>query len=328
MRSEPPSRHTPPSRRSRAPTTATGSSRTGAIGTPERSSSRAARANVAKTPSLAEFVPKNISTLTPFDYRNPDQLPDGGVLVVGASATGTQIADEVHRSGRPVTLSVGEHVRAPRMYRGRDIKWWMDRVGVLDERYDEYDNLERVRSLPSLQLTGSDDRHTLDLNALTDIGVKLIGRLVGINDGKGQCAGSLPNQAALADLKMNRLLRRIDEWVDENDFAGEVEPSHRFDDTRIEAAPPLGLDLKSGEIGTIIWSTGFCPDHSWVDVPAFDRKNRLKHDGGVVEAPGLYLMGIPFLRRRKSSLIDGAADDARDLCAHLSAYLDGTPAKV
>ncbi|MEJ2339647.1 MAG: NAD(P)-binding domain-containing protein, partial [Gemmatimonadales bacterium] len=228
------------------------------------------------------------------------------IAVVGASATGTQIAAEAHRSGRPVTVSVGEHVRVPRVYRGLDIKWWMDRCGVLDEHYTEYDNLERVRNLPSPQLAGSDDRHTVDLNSLTDVGVKLIGRMAGLQDGRAQFSGSLPNLCTLADLKMNRLLDRIDEWATDNGLDESAEPPHRFEPTRFEAAPPLGMTLTSGEIRTIIWATGFRPDYSWLDVPVFDRKGRIRHDGGVAEAPGMYLMGIPFLRRRKSSLIDGA----------------------
>ncbi len=177
--------------------------------------------------------------------------------------------------------------------------------------------------MPSLQLAGSDDRRTVDLNYLTDNGVKLTGRLAGMNEGKAQFSGSLRNLCEMADLKMNRLLDRIDEWAAVNPFGGEVSPPHRFEPTRVEASPPLGMDLKSGEIKTIVWATGFRPDHSWLDVPVFDRKGRLRHDGGVVEAPGMYLMGIPFLRRRKSSLIDGAADDARDLSAHLASHLDG-----
>jgi putative flavoprotein involved in K+ transport len=279
--------------------------------------------NVATIPAAAAGVPSSIKALTPIQYRNPDQLDPGGVMVVGASASGTQIAEELHRSGRPVTLSLGEHVRVPRVYRGSDIKWWMDAVGVLDEFYTEVDDITRVRNVPSLQLAGSDDRHTVDLNSLTDIGVKLVGRLAGMADGKAQFSGSLPNLCAMADLKMNRLLDRIDEWVAEHMGADQIDPPHRFDPTRVEASPPLSMDLTNGEIKTIIWATGFRPDHSWIDVPAFDRKGRLKHDGGVVESPGMYLMGIPFLRRRKSSLIDGAGDDARDLSAHLAAHLDG-----
>jgi putative flavoprotein involved in K+ transport len=123
---------------------------------------------IPRIPAVAEAVPSSIAMLTPKEYRNPEQLASGGVLVVGASASGTQIAAEIHRSGRPVTLALGEHVRVPRVYRGKDIKWWMDRAGVLDEFYTDVDNVDRVRNVPSLQLTGSDDRHTLDLNSLTD----------------------------------------------------------------------------------------------------------------------------------------------------------------
>ena len=117
--------------------------------------------SVPRVPAVAEAVPSAIAMLTPNQYRNPDQLEAGGVLVVGASATGTQLADEIHRSGRPVTLAVGEHIRAPRVYRGRDLEWWMDAAGVLDERYDALDDIDRARKVPSLQLTGSDERTTL-----------------------------------------------------------------------------------------------------------------------------------------------------------------------
>jgi putative flavoprotein involved in K+ transport len=277
--------------------------------------------NIPHVPALAKALPASIDTLTPVQYRNPDQLEDGGVLVVGASATGTQIAAEIQRSGRPVTLAVGEHIRAPRVYRGRDIEWWMDAAGVLDERYDEIDDINRARSVPSLQLAGSPERRTVDLNSLTSIGVKLIGRLAGINDGKAQFSGSLRNQCALSDLKMNRLLDTIDEWATEAGLDDEVDPPHRLEPTEVEAAPPLQMDLRNGAIRTIIWATGFRPDYSWLDVPVLDRKGRVRHDGGIVEAPGMYLMGIQFLRRRKSALIDGAGDDARDLSAHLAAYL-------
>ena len=281
--------------------------------------------NIAQVPALAQAVPPAITTLTAMQYRNPDQIEKGGVLVVGASATGTQIADEIHRSGRPTTLAVGEHVRAPRVYRGRDIEWWMDAAGVLNDRYDEIDDIVRARNVPSLQLAGSPERRTVDLNSLTRIGVKLIGRLVSvsvsISDGKAQFSGSLRNQCALADLKMTRLLDRIDEWATDNGLDDQVDPANRFEPTEVEASPPLGIDLKNGEIRTIVWATGFRPDYSWLDVPVLDRKGRIRHDGGVVESPGMYLVGIPFLRRRKSSLIDGAGDDARDLSAHLASYL-------
>lgn len=277
--------------------------------------------NIAQVPAFAAEVPKSITTVTPLAYRNPDELPEGGVLVVGASATGTQLAAELQRSGRPVTLAVGEHVRLPRVYRGRDIKWWMDAAGVLDDFYTEVDDIGRARRVPSPQLVGSDDRRNADLNSLTAIGVRLTGRLAAIASGRAQFSGSLANQCALADLKMNRLLDRIDRWAAAAGFDGQVEPPHRFAPTQVEASPQLSLDLRSGEIRTVVWATGFRPDYSWLDVPVLDARSRLKHDGGVVEAPGLYVLGLPFLRRRRSSLIDGAGPDVRDLSDHLAGYL-------
>jgi putative flavoprotein involved in K+ transport len=280
--------------------------------------------NVAHVPAVAEAVPPDINTLTSMQYRNPAQIEDGGVLVVGASASGTQIADELQRAGKTVTLAVGEHVRLPRTYRGKDILWWMDAAGVLDEDYKGIDDIVRARSLPSMQLAGHTDRRMLDLNSLTAIGVKLVGRLAGISQGKLQLSGSLRNVCALADLKMNRLLNAIDEWADENPPAEKIDPSHRFDTTDVEESPPLLVDVARSGIKTIIWATGFRPDYSWLDVPVLDRKGYIRHDGGVVtDSPGMYLIGMPVLRRRKSTLIDGVGDDARDLSAHLVDYLDG-----
>jgi putative flavoprotein involved in K+ transport len=268
-------------------------------------------AAVPVVPAVASAVPPGITSVTPAGYRNPGELPAGGVLVVGASASGIQLADELHRSGRPVTLAVGEHVRMPRTYRGRDILWWMDACGLLDQRWDEVDDVVRARNVPSMQLTGWPGR-TLDLNTLTSAGVRLAGRLAGIQDGVAQFSGSLPNVCALADLKLTRLLNTIDAW--------EGTPGERFAPTTVGTAP-LNLDLRSGEITTIVWATGYRPDLSWLDVPVLDRKGRVIHDGGVTACPGLYLLGMPFLRRRKSSLIDGAAGDAADLTGHLAGYL-------
>ena len=278
--------------------------------------------NIAQVPKLSEEIPSGIAQLTTAQYRSPESLDAGGVMVVGAAASGAQIADEIHRSGRPVTLAVGEHVRAPRMYRGRDIQWWMDVTGLNDERYDQVENLRRARALSSFQLAGYADRRDIDLNALTSLGVALVGRLAVVRDGKAQFSGSLRNLCELADLKQNRLLNTIDEWAAENGVSDAVDPPRRPEPTRVETSPPLGLDLRRAGIRTIVWATGFRPDYSWLGVPVLDPKGNIRHDGGVVtEAPGLYVMGLPFLRRRKSSLIDGVGDDARDLSAHLAAHL-------
>jgi putative flavoprotein involved in K+ transport len=280
--------------------------------------------NVPHVPKIAEALPAGIASVTSREYRNPDQLADGGVMVVGASATGIQLAEEIHRSGRPVTVAVGEHVRAPRTYRGRDIQWWMDRAGVLDERYTDIDDIVRARKVPSIQLVGTPARSTIDLNTLRGLGIKLRGKLAGIADGKAQFSGSLRNQCALADLKMNRLLDTIDAFANESGLDAEVDPPARFAPTEVEGSPPLGMDLARGEIKTILWATGYRPDYSWLDLPVTDRKGQIVHDGGVITAaPGAYVIGLQFLRRRKSALIDGAAPDANDLADHLAAFLAG-----
>ena len=277
--------------------------------------------NVANLPAVQQAIPASIECFTPLDYRNPDQLPAGGVLVVGASATGVQLADEIHRSGRRVTLSVGEHVRLPRTYRGRDVLWWMDVSGVWNQRYDEIDDLTRARRLPSPQLVGTPERTTLDLNVLSAVGVELVGRLAAVRDGRALFSGGLRNQFALADLKMDRLLDTFDEWARSHARDADVGPAERFEPTHVPASSRLDLDLGSGEIRSIVWATGFRPDYSWLDVPVVDSKGHLRHDGGVVEAPGLYAIGLPVLRRRKSTFIHGAEDDARDIVDHLAGYI-------
>jgi putative flavoprotein involved in K+ transport len=277
--------------------------------------------NVPAVPALRQAVPSSIRCLTAFEYRNPQSLPEGGVLVVGASATGVQLADEIHRSGRRVTLSVGEHVRLPRSYRGRDVLWWMDASGVWDQRYDEIDDLTRARRLPSPQLVGTPERTTLDLNALSALGVELAGRLSAIRDGGALFSGGLRNQFALADLKMNRLLDTFDKWARTTGRDAEVAAPERFEPTRAPSSSRLSLDLRSGAVRSIVWATGFRPDYSWLHVPVLDDKGYLRHEGGIVDAPGMYALGLPVLRRRRSSFICGAADDARAVVDHLVSYL-------
>lgn len=275
-------------------------------------------------PACRQGLPEAIASFSSADYRNPDQLDQGGVLVVGASATGVQLADEIARSGRPVTLAVGEHVRLPRRYRGRDVQWWMDAAGVLDETYTEVDDIVRARRVSSPQLVGSADHATLDLNALQARGVRLVGRLADIRDGQALFSGSLPNHCALADLKLGRLLDTFDAWALASGTQDAVAPAERFAPTATPQRPQLSADLLSGEIRSVVWATGYRPDFHWLELPVFDRKQRLIHDGGVVDAPGLYVLGLPYLRRRKSSFIHGAEDDARDLSRHLKGYLDGS----
>ena len=277
--------------------------------------------NQPSVPRFSDAVPASVEQLTPFDYRDPAKLPDGGVLVVGASATGVQLAAELQRSGRPVTLSVGEHVRLPRTYRGRDVLWWMDASGVWDQRYDEVEDLARARRLPSPQLVGTPERTTLDLNALASLGVELVGRWATVRDGRALFSGGLRNVFSLADLKMERLLDSFDEWARTHGYDGGVDPPERFAPTRVPASTRLQLDLRSGEIRAIVWATGFRPDYGWLDVPVVDAKGHLRHEGGVVDSPGLYALGLPVLRKRRSTFISGIEDDAREVIDHLARYL-------
>jgi putative flavoprotein involved in K+ transport len=182
----------------------------------------------------------------------------------------------------------------------------------------------RARHLGSPQLVGTPEHASLNLNTLTDDGVRLVGRLMGFAQDKAQFSGSLRNVCTLADLKMRRLLGTFDEWARDHGMDARLGEPERHESTRVPTAPPLTLDLDAEGISTVVWATGFRPDYSWLDVPVLDRKGELRHDGGVVTAsPGLYRVGLPMLRRRKSSYIHGAEDDARDITAHLAAYLEG-----
>lgn len=279
--------------------------------------------NLPVIPRIADAVPPWMTTVTPLTYRNPGQLPDGGVLVVGASATGVQLADEIRQSGRPVTIAVGEHVRLPRTYRSRDIFWWLEATGLLAERYDQIDDLTRARHLPSPQLTGTSQTTITDLSRLAARGVRIVGRLSRITAGVAQFSGSLPNLCSLADLKMSRFLKRADEWATAAGMDDELPPPHHFAPTRVDPRPPLEINLNTRETRTLLWATGFRPDHSWLQIPAArNRAGRLDHHGGVITgAPGLYVLGMPVLRTRASTYIHGAAADTEAIADALHCFL-------
>ena len=272
-----------------------------------------------RIPALASELPAYVRQIAPIHYRNPDELSEGRVLVVGASASGAQLADELQRSGREVTLAVGDHVRLPRTYRGMDIHWWMDALGLLDDRYDEVDDIVRARRLPSLQLVGSPDKRTLDLNALHEVGVQLVGRLAGVSGRTAQFSGSFANHCSSADLKLGRLLTAIDEYATATGLDTEIEAPDRPTPTKV---PPAATTADLGDFETVVWATGFRPDYPWLEPHLLDHKGAIRHDGGVMSAPGMYVLGLPFTRRRKSSFIDGVGPDAAELGAHLADHLD------
>jgi len=269
--------------------------------------------NRAHVPGVAGGIDPRVHQLTAHRYRGPHQVPDGGVLVVGASASGVQIADELRRSGRPVTLSVGRHARLPRRYRGRDILWWMDRAGVLGHTIDQVRDARSARKAPSLQLSGRGRRVSLD--ELAAAGVRLAGRLVAADGRRLSFDDDLPASTAAAQARMERLLRIIDGYsARSGEGADPADPPPPF----TAPAGPAGLDLGRAGISTMIWATGYRPAYPWLRVLVLDRHGEIAHRRGVTNIPGLYVLGLRFLYRRNSTYVDGAGRDARFVAAHLT----------
>jgi len=267
-----------------------------------------------RVPGFAAALGPDIVQVVPGRYRNPRSLPRGGVLVVGASATGAQLAAEIQRSGRPVTLAVGRHTRLPRRYRGRDIMDWLEATGILGQPASEVPDLEASRRSPSLQLVGSPDHHTLDLGVLLGLGVRLVGRAVAAEGARVRFAGNLGSSIAAADAKLLGLRERIDAHIERSGrhapVAGRVVP--------IQPPPaPESLDLAAEGIRSVLWATGYGRDYSWLRVPVLDARGEIVHDGGVTPAPGLYVLGLRFLRRRNSNFLDGVGADALELARHI-----------
>ena len=235
------------------------------------------------------------------------------MLVVGASASGAQIADELCRAGRQVVISVGRHARLPRCYRGRDIMWWMDRVGVLDQTIDQVHDARSARRAPSLQLSGRG--RPVGLDALAATGVKLAGRLVAADGRRLSFADDLPATIGGAQARLDRLMHTIDGYLARRggEDAGPTDPPPPF----MAPPGPVDLDLRRAGISTVIWATGYQPAYPWLRVPVLDRHGQIAHSRGVTSVPGLYVLGLKFLYRRNSSFIDGVASDARFVATHV-----------
>ncbi len=277
---------------------------TGACGTPH-------------IPAVAADFPAATRHLSPIHYRNPDQV-DGPVLVVGASASGAQIADELARAGRDVTLAVSNHVRLPRRYRGMDIHWWLEKTGMLDEHIGDVEDPIKARRSPSLQLVGSPDSRDLGLNELQASGVRMAGRLAGVTDTHVQFSGSLANAMRSADLKQNRFLDRCDEHAAATGLDREIGEIHRPEPTVVPEAP---LVTGANSFATVIWATGFRPQYPYLPDHLLDRKGALPHVGGVTAEPGLFILGMNFGTRRNSSFIDGVGRDAVELAASVTTHV-------
>jgi len=271
-------------------------------------------------PAMARRLAPDVLQVTLPDYRCPDALPPGGVLVVGASASGAQLADEIQASGRPVTLAVGRHTRMPRRYRGHDIMTWMDLAGIFDDRAGAVADIERARCQPSLQLVGSAEGRAVDLPALRGRGVRLTGRLAAIEGRSIRFAGDLAATTAHAEQKLSRLLARIDAFIAGNDLAGRAQAPEPLSPALLDE-PPLQIDTDGSGIRTVVWATGYRREYPWLEAPVLDERGEIVHDGGVTPSPGLYVLGLRFLRRRKSNFIDGVGRDAGELAVHIAAQL-------
>jgi putative flavoprotein involved in K+ transport len=273
-------------------------------------------------PPVAARFPAGIQHVIPTRYRRPADLPEGGVLVVGASATGVQLADEIHRSGRRVTIAVGRHTRLPRVYRGRDILWWLDRMGLFDETLDQVKDPVISREQPSLQLVGHPNRTTLDLAGLAALGVRAVGRLLDVRDGTARFDDDLVATTAAADVKLAALLVRIDTFISRERMDAPPAPPFEAQCLRYAGAA-TSLSLAGHGIASVVWATGFTRAYPWLQVPVVSEAGEIRHQGGITPEPGLYVLGLHFLRRRKSAFIDGVGDDARVLAGHVAAYVRG-----
>jgi putative flavoprotein involved in K+ transport len=260
-------------------------------------------------PSASQRVAPSIVQMTTPDYRRPELLPAGGVLVVGASSSGVQIADEIQRSGRQVTLAVGRHTRLPRRYRGRDILWWLDQLGVLSQGTEAVQDIGRSRRQPSLQLVGRPDHESLDLAVLHHRGVHLVGRIRDIDGYRASLGDDLAVMTAAADIKMAEILTRVDRFIERTGVA--AAPPEPFNPTWPLAGDIADtLDLKRERIDTVIWATGYRRAYPWLRVPVLDAHGEIVHTGGITAEPGLHVLGLNFQSRRNSSFIDGVGHDA------------------
>jgi putative flavoprotein involved in K+ transport len=271
--------------------------------------------DVPRIPAAAAAAPPWLAQLHASRYRRPDQLPDGGVLVVGAGPTGQQLADELRRSGRHVVLAVGRHARMPRTYRGRDVFAWLDDAGQLDVHADEVPDLVAARRAPSFPVSGAGGGSSLGLDRLAGLGVLVTGRLAGFTDRHALFGSDLERELRDADRRLRRALAHIDAHIERT--AAAAAPAE------IPAPVSLGPGPARVELGrdvrTVLWATGYKRSYPWLEVPVLDASGELVHWEGVTPAPGLFALGLRFQRTRKSHFLGGVGDDAARIAEHIVA---------
>jgi putative flavoprotein involved in K+ transport len=266
-------------------------------------------------------APASVEVVTANRYRRPDQLPPGGVLVVGASSSGLQIAEELDCAGRSVVLAVGRHARLPRRYRGMDVFWWLHRAGWLAQTIDEMPDPRAARRGPSAQLVGRASpelaAQDLDLACLHARGVRLVGRLERVEGGVAWFRQDLRDTMTRAEAGLHRFLDRVDAYVEELRLGSAAHPPGA---RPLHFEPPYApdrLDLRRAGIGTILLATGYRPDYPWLRLPITGADGTIRQNRGATPAPGVYVVGQRFQHRRDSALIDGARHNARTVVADL-----------
>lgn len=281
----------------------------------------------AAVPAMAERLAGSMTQIDPAHYRNPTSLPDGGVLVVGASATGVQLAHELAAAGRPVTIAVGNHSRVPRRYRGVDIFWWLSATGTFDRTIDEMPDPVAARREPSLQLVGRPDHAPLDLAALVASGVRLVGRLATLDGTVATFAGDLRATVAAADARLRRVLTTIDAHVEASGLTREVGPPDAPARLTVDDGPGR-IDLRRDGITSVLWATGHERSYDWLDLPVLDDRGEIVQHRGVTAVPGCYVLGLRFQHRRRSNFIDGVGRDAEFVADHLLMHRAGAAGRL
>lgn len=270
-----------------------------------------------KVPDCARSLPPDVAQLHSSQYRNPAQLPDGRVLVVGAGPSGQQIAQELALAGRDVVLAAGGHRALPRRYRGHDVYWWMERLGLLDRTVDTLpDPAAAARTTRSSVLQGG--REDLDLRRLHTQGVAITGRLLGADRSRVTLGTGLAADLAAADSNADRLRTMVDEHVRRTGLPAPEQPWAPAPVPAWAEHAPTSLDLRREDVRVVIWATGYGRDWSWIHAPVFDRHGEPEHVRGVTAAPGLSFLGLRWQYRRDSAFIDGVGRDASHLARHLT----------
>lgn len=276
-----------------------------------------------RLPDMAQHLPKDIVSLSSGTYRNPDGLPGGAVLVVGSAQSGCQIVEELLRAGREVYLCASRVGRAPRTYRGRDIfEWWRD-MGFVEQRPEDLDD-PAMQYMAQPQVSGTGGGHTVSLQSLARDGAVLLGRAEGVEGSLLKLGDNLLECIAFGDFLSGSIKKRVDEYIERAGIVAEPPspdpgepplPDLNGSDTRTT------LDLREKGITSVIWCTGFDADWSWIHVDVFDDRGEPNHRAGVTDSPGLYVVGFPWLTKRKSGVLYGVAEDAERIVGHIEGYL-------